>query len=297
MHNMKKYIAGAALVLVIAGCSETAEEPATPAEQEMPAVEQPAPETVEPVESAKPEEAPLTTDENLEFDDDVTQFETWISQMASWQSYKATLDNYDNYFDETNIDTEYHEETEYVTVPFQLFKSTHRIGFSNDQMDRYIVENVETGELERVERFSFDEWQTVEDVEYYATNIAPARADMLQAMIDLSEERLLSEDGQTLTLNVLLENSKEAFKRLSMGVNFVTTEAELTEDIEGQLAMDESNVERVSAMIYSNGQEITGYDIDIYVNTGEPEQLDHYSYVERFSEMNTLEYTTTPEDL
>ncbi|MER1985783.1 MAG: hypothetical protein ABS948_07820 [Solibacillus sp.] len=303
MFTMKKYVTSMALLVLLAGCSETTEQP-TPVE---PTTTTPALAPTSPVNSAPTttpeieepttaEESPLATDENLDFDDDVSQFEGWIRQMATWQSYKAVLDNYDNYFDDdNNIDGEYHEQTEFVTQPFQYFQSTHSIGFANNHAERYIAENAETGVLEGVERYQMEEWQILEDVEYYAINIAPARADMLQAMIDLSQERLLSEDGQTLTVNVLPEKSKEAFSRLSMGVHFAVSEAELTDSIKEQLAMDESEIDRVAAVIYADGQAITGYSIDIYV--GNDGEQDHYSYEERFSDINTLKDTTSPEDL
>lgn len=304
---MKKYVASLALVVLVAGCNTATEEPAAPVEPVAPSeppVTAVTPEPVEePIEAVEPQEqvgevaAGATTD-NLEFDDDVSQFEGWIADMARWQSYKATLDNYDTYFEkESNIDREHHEQTEYIEVSGQYFYSSHTIGFQNSHIDRYIIANEETGEYEGVERFSMEEWQTVEDAAYYFKNIAPARADMLQSLIHFSQERLVSEDGQTLTLNILPEKSKEAFNKVSQGINFVVTDAELTDEVTDQLAMDESEVGMVSAVIYADGTQITGYDIDIYVNFVDPQQTDHYTYSERFSDVNTLETTTTPEDL
>lgn len=294
---MKKYVTAAALVLLVAGCSNTATETETPAEQTAPSTTTPVVEEPSEVVTEEPntQETPLATDENLDFEDDVTQFEAWIAQMRNWQSYKAVLDNYDTYPSEEGMtNSEYHEAIEYVATPLQLFQSTHRIAFSNDHMERYIVENAETGMPEGVERFSFEEWQPVEDVEYYIKNIAPARADMLQGFIDYSPERLVSEDGQTVTLNIAPESTLDAYDRLMMGINFAVAMDALTDDIQGQIDMVETDVTRMAATIYSDGSEITGYDIQVYA--GEAEEA-FYSYEEKFSDMNTLEYTTTPEDL
>lgn len=294
-----KYLIGLVILFVLVGCTAAPKEPVE--------TEQPSDEVEAPLEGKIAEENGAldaetddasVTDENLEFSDDVRVFEEMIGQMAQWQSYKTSVDQYETFFDkEQNIDSEFHETFEFIREPFQLFKSTHSIRFQNDRMDRYIVANAETGELEGVERFSLEEWQTVEDPQYYSKTIIPARAEMLQAMIDFSEERVVSEDGQSLTLNVQLEKSKEAYNKMVLSLFYNVTDEELTEDLQEQIAMGETGVERIAVFIYSNGTNITGYDGIIYTNFINDQQYDKITIEERFSEMNTLTSTTTPEDL